>query len=115
MPLYFCNDEDGSQYLEAYFSHFKGRRVCRHGDYVEFHGDTGGITFYGRADATLKPSGVRIGTAEIYNVVEKLPEVADSLAVGQPWKTHAERHRTETVKRGIRRILGREIERALSF
>jgi acetoacetyl-CoA synthetase len=50
------------------------------------HSDTGGVTFYGRSDAVLKPSGVRIGTAEIYNIVEKLPEVADSLAVGQDWK-----------------------------
>ncbi|MEM3032339.1 MAG: acetoacetate--CoA ligase [Nitrososphaerota archaeon] len=86
MPLYFWNDPDGSQYLEAYFNYFRSRRVWRHGDYVEFHSDTGGITFYGRSDATLKPSGVRIGTAEIYNVVERMPEIADSLAVGQPWK-----------------------------
>jgi acetoacetyl-CoA synthetase len=50
------------------------------------HSDTGGVTFYGRSDAVLKPSGVRIGTAEIYKIVEKLPEVADSLAVGQDWK-----------------------------
>ena len=50
-----------------------------------FHSDTGGATFYGRSDAVLKPSGVRIGTAEIYNVMEGLPEVADSLAIGQNW------------------------------
>jgi acetoacetyl-CoA synthetase len=47
------------------------------------HSDTGGVTFYGRSDAVLKPSGVRIGTAEIYAQMEKLPEIADSLAVGQ--------------------------------
>jgi len=50
------------------------------------HSDTGGITFYGRSDAVLKASGVRIGTSEIYNVVEKLSEIADCLAVGQNWK-----------------------------
>jgi acetoacetyl-CoA synthetase len=50
------------------------------------HKDTGGITFYGRSDAVLKPSGVRIGTAEIYAQMENLPEVADSLAVGQNYQ-----------------------------
>jgi acetoacetyl-CoA synthetase len=50
------------------------------------HKDTGGLTFYGRSDAVLKPSGVRIGTAEIYNVVEKIEGVADSLAIGQNWE-----------------------------
>jgi acetoacetyl-CoA synthetase len=50
------------------------------------HSDTGGITFYGRSDAVLKISGVRIGTAEIYNVVEKLEEIAESLAIGQNWE-----------------------------
>jgi acetoacetyl-CoA synthetase len=50
------------------------------------HGDTGGVTFYGRSDAVLKPSGVRIGTAEIYNVVDRLGEIADSLAIGQNWE-----------------------------
>ena len=57
-----------------------------HGDYVMFHSDTGGITFFCRSDSALKPSGVRIGTAEIYNQVEELPEIADSLAIGQNWK-----------------------------
>jgi len=60
--------------------------VWRHGDYIVMHSDTRGITFYGRSDAVLKPSGVRIGTAEIYNQVEKLPEIADSLAIGQNWQ-----------------------------
>jgi acetoacetyl-CoA synthetase len=50
------------------------------------HPDTGGVTFYGRSDAVLKPSGVRIGTAEIYALMEQLPEIADSLAVGQVWE-----------------------------
>jgi acetoacetyl-CoA synthetase len=84
MPLYFWNDADGSKYDQAYFDVFPG--VWRHGDYVSIHGDTGGITFYGRSDAVLKPSGVRIGTAEIYKQMEKLPEIADSLAVGQNYE-----------------------------
>lgn len=81
MPLYFWNDPDGSKYHHAYFDVYPG--VWRHGDYILIHSDTGGITFYGRSDAVLKPSGVRIGTAEIYAQMEKLPEIADSLAVGQ--------------------------------
>ena len=81
MPLYFWNDPDGSKYHSAYFDVYPN--VWRHGDYILIHKDTGGITFYGRSDAVLKPSGVRIGTAEIYTQMEKLPEIADSLAVGQ--------------------------------
>jgi len=84
MPLYFWNDPDGTKYREAYFDVYPG--VWRHGDYIVMHSDTRGITFYGRSDAVLKPSGVRIGTAEIYNQVEKLPEIADSLAIGQNWQ-----------------------------
>lgn len=84
MPLYFWNDVDGSKYHKAYFDVYPG--VWRHGDYVLFHQDTGGVTFYGRSDAVLKPSGVRIGTAEIYAQMENLPEVADSLAVGQNYQ-----------------------------
>ena len=86
MPLYFWNDPNNERYLDAYFRFYPNKNIWRHGDYVIFHSDTGGITFLGRSDAVLKPSGVRIGTAEIYNVVEKLPEVADSLAIGQSWK-----------------------------
>jgi acetoacetyl-CoA synthetase len=84
MPIYFWNDADGKRYKDAYFNVFPG--VWRHGDWVLFHGDTGGITFLGRSDFTLKPSGVRIGPSEIYNVVESFPEIADSMAVGQAWK-----------------------------
>ncbi|MBN1653040.1 MAG: acetoacetate--CoA ligase [Deltaproteobacteria bacterium] len=81
MPLYFWNDPNGDMYRDAYFSIYPG--VWRHGDYVVIHGDTGGMTFYGRSDSVLMPSGVRIGTAEIYREMEKLEEVDDSLAVGQ--------------------------------
>jgi acetoacetyl-CoA synthetase len=84
MPLYFWNDPKGEKYRSAYFEFYPN--VWRHGDYIVTHKETGGITFYGRSDAVLKPSGVRIGTAEIYNQVEKLAEIADSLAIGQDWR-----------------------------
>jgi len=83
MPLYFWDDPDDKRYKEAYFTVYPD--VWRHGDYVVFHNDTRGVTFFGRSDSVLKPSGVRIGTAEIYNQVEKLEEVADDLAIGQTW------------------------------
>jgi len=89
MPVYFWGDDDNmTKYKAAYFDQFrdKGKNVWRHGDYIVIHSDTGGITFWGRSDAVLKPSGVRIGTAEIYNVVEQLPEISDSLVIGQQWE-----------------------------
>ncbi|MFX1383349.1 MAG: acetoacetate--CoA ligase, partial [Promethearchaeota archaeon] len=89
MPIYFWEDDKNmTRYKAAYFDYYKdiGKNVWRHGDYIVIHSDTGGITFWGRSDAVLKPSGVRIGTAEIYNVVEQLPEIADSLVVGQKWE-----------------------------
>ncbi len=84
MPTCFWNDPDGKRYRDAYFGVFPN--VWRHGDWILFHGDTGGITFLGRSDFTLKPSGVRIGPAEIYNVVERFKEIADSMVVGQDLK-----------------------------
>lgn len=84
MPLNFWNDPDNSHYLDAYFRVYPN--IWHHGDYVMLHSDTGGITYYGRSDSVLKPSGVRIGTAEIYNQVEKLPQIKDSLAIGQDYK-----------------------------
>lgn len=89
MPTYFWADDDKmTKYNAAYFDFFKdkGKNVWRHGDYIVIHSDTGGITFWGRSDAVLKPSGVRIGTAEIYNVIEQLPEVSDSLVIGQKFQ-----------------------------
>lgn len=83
MPLYFWNDPGGEKYHNAYFNVYLG--VWRHGDYVMKNSDTKGVTFFGRSDAVLKPSGVRIGTAEIYNQVDTVPEIADSLAIGQDW------------------------------
>ncbi len=83
MPIYFWDDPDGSKYLDAYFDYFPG--VWRHGDFIEIN-DRDGVIIYGRSDATLNPGGVRIGTAEIYSQVDLLPEVEDSLVVGQSWK-----------------------------
>ncbi len=82
MPIYFWNDPDNTKYRDAYFDVYPG--VWRHGDWIEIT-EHGGVIIYGRSDATLKPSGVRIGTAEIYRQVEMIPEVLDSLVVGQDW------------------------------
>ena len=82
MPVGFWNDPDGSRYHSAYFDKFEN--IWCHGDYVELD-DEGGMVIYGRSDATLNPGGVRIGTAEIYRQVEMLPEVQESIVIGQEW------------------------------
>ncbi|MDD5249283.1 MAG: acetoacetate--CoA ligase [Rhodocyclaceae bacterium] len=82
MPLGFWNDADGSKYHAAYFERFPG--IWCHGDFAERTAHDGFI-IYGRSDATLNPGGVRIGTAEIYRQVEKLPEVVEALVIGQDW------------------------------
>lgn len=82
MPLGFWADPDGTKYRAAYFEHFPG--VWRHGDFAE-RTERGSFIIHGRSDATLNPGGVRIGTAELYRQVEKLPEVLEALAVGQQW------------------------------
>ena len=81
MPIYFWNDPDGEKYHNAYFDEFNG--IWHHGDFIEVN-EHGGVTIFGRSDATLNPGGVRIGTAEIYRVVEGFDVVADSLVIGQP-------------------------------
>jgi acetoacetyl-CoA synthetase len=80
MPLGFWADDDGSRYEAAYFSDYPG--VWRHGDWVR-QTDHNGFVITGRSDATLNPGGVRIGTAEIYRQVETLPQVAESVVIGQ--------------------------------
>ena len=80
MPLRFFGDTDGVKYRAAYFEHFQG--MWAHGDFAE-RTERDGFIIYGRADATLNPGGVRIGTAEIYRQVEAIPEVLESLAIGQ--------------------------------
>jgi len=82
MPVRFWNDPGDVKYIATYFERFPG--VWCHGDYVELTAH-GGLIFHGRSDATLNPGGVRIGTAEIYRQVEQLPEVLESLVIGQDW------------------------------
>jgi acetoacetyl-CoA synthetase len=83
MPVGFWNDPDGEKYRNAYFSRVPG--VWCHGDLAMLTAHDG-IVIYGRSDATLNPGGVRIGTAEIYRQVEQVPEVLESIAVGQHWQ-----------------------------
>jgi acetoacetyl-CoA synthetase len=83
MPVSFWNDSDGGKYHDAYFA--KYRDVWCHGDYMELT-SRGTAIIYGRSDAVLNPGGVRIGTAEIYRQVEQLPEVVESLVIGQDWE-----------------------------
>jgi acetoacetyl-CoA synthetase len=79
----FWQDPDDSKFLDAYFSRWPG--VWAHGDYGEITPE-GGYIIHGRSDAVLNPGGVRIGTAEIYRQVERVPEVLDSVVVGQVWQ-----------------------------
>jgi acetoacetyl-CoA synthetase len=83
MPLYFWKDASGEKYHNAYFNVYPG--IWRHGDFIEIN-DKGGVIIYGRSDTTLNPGGVRIGTADIYRIVEAQDEVEDSLVIGQDWK-----------------------------
>ncbi len=78
MPLYFWNDEHHQRYLSSYFDMYPG--VWRHGDWLKI-GTDGGCVIYGRSDATINRHGLRMGTSEIYNAVEALPEVLDSMVV----------------------------------
>ena len=82
MPTKFWNDLNNIKFKNAYFNKFKG--VWHHGDYAEIK-KSGGYVIYGRSDTTLNPGGVRLGTAEIYSVVEKFKEIKESLVVGQSW------------------------------
>ncbi len=80
MPLYFWNDTDGQRYHSAYFDVWPN--VWTHGDFAQ-RTESGGFLFLGRSDATLNPGGVRIGTADIYRIVESLEFVEDSVVIGQ--------------------------------
>ncbi|MCD6562053.1 MAG: acetoacetate--CoA ligase [Deltaproteobacteria bacterium] len=80
MPIYFQDDPDNRKYLSAYFDIYPN--VWRHGDFIEIN-NHGGVIIYGRSDATLNPGGVRIGTADIYRLVEQMDEIEDSIVVGQ--------------------------------
>lgn len=83
MPIYFWDDPDGRKYHNAYFDVYPG--IWRHGDFIKIT-ETGGVVFLGRSDATLNPGGVRIGTADIYRIIDNIDEIADSVVVGQDWK-----------------------------
>ena len=83
MPIMFWNDAGGSKYRAAYFERFDN--VWCHGDFAEWTAH-GGMIIHGRSDATLNPGGVRIGTAEIYNQVEQLEEIAEAICIGQDWQ-----------------------------
>ncbi|MFM8383732.1 MAG: acetoacetate--CoA ligase, partial [Actinomycetota bacterium] len=82
MPIGFWGDDDGSRYRAAYFSGFEN--VWTHGDFAAVT-ENGGYLMFGRSDATLNSKGVRIGTAEIYRVVENFPEIKEAMAVSQDW------------------------------
>ena len=82
MPVGFWNDPGTKRYRAAYFERFPG--VWCHGDFAEWTGH-GGIVIHGRSDATLNPGGVRIGTAEIYNIVEGMEEIVEAVCIGQDW------------------------------
>jgi len=84
MPIGFWGDADGARYRKAYFERFAG--IWHHGDYA-MRTKRGGFMILGRSDAVLNPGGIRIGTAEIYRQVEILPEVLESLCIGQEWQS----------------------------
>ncbi len=83
MPIYFWNDHKQKGYHDAYFNKYPG--VWCHGDFIRIS-ENGTIKIFGRSDATLNPGGVRIGTAEIYRIIEKVEIIEDSLVIGQNWK-----------------------------
>jgi acetoacetyl-CoA synthetase len=83
MPVMFWNDPGQAKYRAAYFERFDN--VWCHGDFAEWTRHDG-LIIHGRSDATLNPGGVRIGTAEIYNQVEQMPEVVEALCIGQDWQ-----------------------------
>ncbi|GAA3383671.1 acetoacetate--CoA ligase [Streptomyces racemochromogenes] len=79
MPIHFWNDPDGSRYRDSYFEMFPG--AWRHGDWITIT-DHGSVVIHGRSDSTLNRQGVRMGSADIYEVVERLPEIKESLVIG---------------------------------
>ena len=83
MPVKFWNDEKDKKYKSAYFEKYKN--VWHHGDFAKIT-NNGGFIIFGRSDTTLNPGGVRLGTSEIYSVVEKLKEIQESIVIGQSWK-----------------------------
>ena len=97
MPVKFWNDPDGERYRDTYFSMFPG--VWRHGDWITIT-DHGSVIISGRSDATLNRQGVRLGSADIYGVVDGIPEVAESLVIG------AEQPRRRVLDAAVRGVSG---------
>ena len=83
MPIKFWNDDENKKYKAAYFEKYKN--VWHHGDFAKIT-NKGGFIIFGRSDTTLNPGGVRLGTAEIYNEVEKFKEIQEAIVIGQSWK-----------------------------
>ena len=83
MPVKFWNDDGDKKYKSAYFEKYKN--IWHHGDFAKIT-NNGGFIIFGRSDTTLNPGGVRLGTAEIYNIVEKFDEIRESIVIGQSWK-----------------------------
>ena len=83
MPIYFWNDNENKKYKKAYFVKFPN--VWSHGDYISIN-QHNGVKIYGRSDTTLNPGGVRIGTSEIYKIIESIKYIEDSLAIGKNFK-----------------------------
>lgn len=81
MPSNFINDNNGERYFNAYFNGYEG--IWTHGDFCSVSSKTKGVVIFGRSDATLNRGGVRIGTAEIYNVVERIHFIEDAVVVGK--------------------------------
>lgn len=79
MPLFFWNDPDGQKYYHSYFDVYPG--IWRHGDWIKIT-RTGSSIIYGRSDSTINRKGIRMGSSEIYRIVEDIPEVLDSLIIG---------------------------------
>ena len=82
MPLKFWNDKKKRKFIKTYFKKYKN--IWHHGDFAQKN-ESNSFIIYGRSDATLNPGGVRLGTAEIYSIVEKFNEVKECIAVGQNW------------------------------
>ncbi len=83
MPVKFWNDKNDKKYISAYFKKYKN--IWHHGDFAKIT-NNGGFVIFGRSDTTLNPGGVRLGTSEIYNVVEKFDDIEESIVIGQSWK-----------------------------
>ncbi|HTY66252.1 MAG TPA: acetoacetate--CoA ligase [Alphaproteobacteria bacterium] len=108
MPVGFWNDPDGKKYHAAYFERFPN--VWCHGDWTAIT-ERGGVIIYGRSDAVLNPGGVRIGTAEIYRQVEQVPEVLESIVIGQDWDNDVRVVLFVTLRAGVK--LSPELEKKI--